>query len=84
MSQTVDMNGTSPAAAPLAPAVLPALASSSAATAATFVSQRTDHEAIDGVDRSFFLWLLAGLIAATAACGLIAMSAVLAIAPIVE
>ncbi|MGE0238806.1 MAG: hypothetical protein AB7F09_02090 [Parvibaculaceae bacterium] len=35
--------------------------------------QRIDAKAIDGVDRSFFLWLLASLAAATAISALIAL-----------
>jgi hypothetical protein len=95
MSKRIDETGTAPMAA-LSPAErsasysLPAalgaapLPRSVPASGVVFVSQRNEEQAIDEVDRPFFLWLLAGLIAATATCGLIAMSAVLAIAPVVE
>ena len=56
-------------------AVSPALPSSGVA----FLSQRTDSE---GVDRAFFHRVLAALIAATLACGAVALSALVTITPV--
>jgi hypothetical protein len=46
-----------------------------------YAPQRNRAEAADGIDRAFFLWLLAGLIAGTVAAGIIAMSCIVTIMP---
>ncbi|WP_119274566.1 hypothetical protein [Taklimakanibacter deserti] len=57
------------------------LLSGTPSASVAFVSRRTEPEAANGVDRPFFLWLLAALIAATLVSGVIAMSAVVRIGP---
>jgi hypothetical protein len=46
-----------------------------------FTQPRGQAEAADGIDRPFFRWILAGLIAASVAAGAIAMSGVVRIIP---
>jgi len=74
---------TSASAAPYAATGAVALSGTPSASV-VFVSQRTEPEAANGADRAFFLWLLAGLIAATLVSGVIAMSAVVRIGPFFE
>jgi hypothetical protein len=46
-----------------------------------YARPRNRAEATDGLDRAFFLWLLAVLVAGTVAAGLIAMSCIVTIMP---
>jgi hypothetical protein len=46
-----------------------------------FAPPQNRAEAADGIDRAFFLWLLASLIASSVAAGVIAMSGIVRIIP---